>query len=641
MCGIAGYFTTGSLPECMQGRLSYALQALKHRGPDDEGKFCSSGNSAAPKVIMGMRRLAIQDPVNGKQPVFSEDRSVVAVFNGEIYNYRELQSMLSQRGHNLASNSDSEVIVHLYEEYGIDFLKELNGMFAIALWDERKGIFILARDPMGIKPLFYSAERGDAETRIYFSSEVDSLQILEPSQRKIDIRSLKTYLTLGYTISPRTLLKGINSLRPGEALLVGREEFKQFFFHQPTDESESINSMKVAVDAVDGILKETLERQLRSDVPLGIFLSGGIDSGIIAAYANLVAPAPRPAFFLGFSEKSYDEEELARLTASRCGLEFIRVEMKVEEIDWNKILRMNDQPNMDFSIVNSYVLSCAARERVKTVIGGDGGDELFGGYQTYQANLWANDFDRILPNKFWKLGYKFSDFLPASYNKTSIDFFFRSFSRGMLCKEPLVRHLAWRRHFTNEEILEIMPFLQDIYSCEVLEDEIKDISLSKFQNQVHSFLSLDHKAFLEGETLTKTDRGTMAASLESRVPLLDLALLRISEKVNGNLILNRSKTKLLLREVAKIRLPKEIVSAPKSGFTAPIPVWLKENKIEPAQRLFKREPLQSIGMNPIPVLKLWNEHISGKANHGRRLWTILSLVDWATRHNYDLRNGIL
>jgi asparagine synthase (glutamine-hydrolysing) len=635
MCGIAGIFSRGGEIADAEERLGRALRAMTHRGPDGEGRFIEPKR----RVVMGMRRLAIQDPEGGKQPVFTEDGSIAAVFNGEIYNYVELREELRAHGHVMASGSDSEVIVHLYEEKGPDFLDDLNGMFSIALWDARAERFLLARDPMGIKPLFYAAAEDGKGSTVRFASELTALEELLPSRPAVDAVALKQLLTLGYPFCPRTIYQGVRAVQPGECVLVGGTSDgwidRKLFGQIPN--SECSESLDEAADRVDEAFRNAIRRQLRSDVPLGLFLSGGIDSGLVAAYAHAVDPAPRPAFFLGFAERSYDEEPLARATARRCGFEFIRAELKPEEVDWEKALRLYDQPNMDFSIINSFVISRVARERVKTVLGGDGGDEIFGGYQTYQANLWANALAKVLPIELWRALTTGLDGIGASFKRTSWDFFLRAFAQGMTVEDRTARHLAWRRLLRPDETHAILPGLKAVMAADPLEVAAPDYRdcLSR-PGAVHPFLAIDQRTYLEGDTLTKTDRGTMAASLEARVPLLDLELVRASRSVSDQHIVTRMKTKVILRRLAERMLPPEVASAPKGGFTAPVQVWMKEGRIGPANALFTPSTLDEVGLVSAPILKWWNDHRAGRANHGRRLWTILQLVDWARRRNLKL-----
>ncbi len=636
MCGIAGLFSASPLPSSAPASLARALAAMVHRGPDGEGVF----DEPADRLRMGMRRLSIQDPLNGWQPVYSEDRSIAAVFNGEIYNYVELRDELKALGHVMASSSDTEVLVHLYEEEGPAFLERLNGMFAIALWDARERRLLLARDPLGIKPLFVRVTGGGPSLALAFASEITALEELMDPRPRIDPEGVKQLLTLGYPWNPRTLYEGVRGLLPGERLVVGVDGGAEFTRFESRGLSvEPARTPEEAVERVDAAFRAAIRRQLRSDVPLGIFLSGGLDSGLVAAYSHAIDPSPRPAFFLGFAEKSYDEEPLAAATARRCGLELLKTELRAEEIDWEKALRLYDQPNMDFSIVNSWVLSRFARERVKTVLGGDGGDEIFGGYQTYQANLWAERLSPV-PRAFWRTVVAAMERSGASYRRMSWDFFLKSFCGGMLAPDRIARHLAWRRLFRHDEIHRMMPWLRGIAPEDPLDGAAKAYGRVMTPGRLHPFLALDQATYLEGDTLTKTDRGTMAASLEARVPLLDLELVAAARALPESLIATSFRTKVILRILADRMLPREVARAPKGGFTAPVQVWLKEGRIRRANELLTRLNLTAAGLNPDPVVSWWEDHRAGRANHGRRLWTVVQLVDWLLRRGYNLRDSI-
>jgi len=388
MCGICGIATTGGQPS--SDLIRKMCSTIVHRGPDGEGVFVGPG------VGLGMRRLAIIDLVSGDQPMANETGSVQVVFNGEIYNYKELRHDLQEAGHRFTTHSDTEVIPHLYEEHGLDFVEKLNGMFGIALWDAEIGRLVLARDRIGIKPLFYSVKDG----ALYFGSEIKCILAANGSRAGLDLHALDQLLTFEYTASPRSLLNDVKKLEPGRWLTWQNGETKtRAYWELPRDDSDIERSDDDWAERLKSVLNAAAKRQMISDVPLGSFLSGGIDSSILVSAMSQVSDEPPKTFSIGFTNQSYNELEYARVMAEHCGTEHHEAMLEPHYLSLvDKLIHHMDQPIGDFSVFPTYLVSKIAREHVTVVLSGDGGDEMFAGYDTYVADRMARMTTDLVPS---------------------------------------------------------------------------------------------------------------------------------------------------------------------------------------------------------------------------------------------------
>ncbi|MGB3562080.1 MAG: asparagine synthase (glutamine-hydrolyzing) [Thermoanaerobaculia bacterium] len=628
MCGIAGIvaFDGGERPTSRQ--LSEMCKTLTHRGPDDEGQFVDG------EVGLGMQRLAIIDLDSGQQPIFNEDRSVCTVFNGEIYNFLELRRELEASGHRFASHTDGEVIVHLWEEHGPDFVSRLNGMFAIAVWDQAERRLALIRDRVGIKPLFWI----HTGRHLVYASEIKALLASGLVPREVDLDSLGQFLSWEYVPAPRTLFKGVHKLEPGTMLLVdltdGSSRSISWWDVPPAavpDYGATATHTRSNADyeeAVDQTLRQCVQRQLVSDVPLGTFLSGGVDSSLVVS-----GMGEARAFSIGFEDRSYDESSWARRVARHLGISH-RVEILQPAVGdlFDKLMHFMDDPIGDFSIFPTYLVSRLAREEVTVALTGDGGDELFGGYETYVAQEAARWWSRALTPlgqrllEPWIRGWRPRTAKKGWINKA------RRFVEG-LEHDPRLGHARWRL-FAGEGMR------QRLFTPEAREQMVTPVGAHILQLQeaardrhpIDRGLYVDLKSYLADNCLVKVDRMSMACSLEARVPLLDHELVELAFALPPRLKVQGRQTKPLLKKVAARHVPRECVYRPKEGFSIPIKEWLRRELRPLMEELLDPGQLQREGVFAVETIAtLKREHEEGIANHSHILWSLMVFEDWRRR----------
>ncbi|MEO0280588.1 MAG: asparagine synthase (glutamine-hydrolyzing) [candidate division WOR-3 bacterium] len=613
MCGICGILNK------KEEKINFEIlkkmnETLKTRGPDDEGFYIEDN------IGLAMRRLSIIDLEGGKQPIFNEDKSICVIFNGEIYNFVELREELIKKGHFFKTKSDTEVLVHLYEEKGENFPEYLNGMFAVALWDKRKKKLILTRDIAGEKPLYY----GDFNDFFIFASELKAILANPLIKREIDLKVLNLYFTLEYVPSPYSIIKNIKKLKPGHTLIYENERIKiKPYFKFEKKEIEKKNLL----DYLDEIISDSVKIRLRSDVPLGIFLSGGIDSSTVTYYAKRHSDLIK-TFNISFKEPSFDESRFAKKVAF-C----LKTEHFEEVFDENKMLEILpevfdflDEPFADASILPTYLLSKYTRNFVKVALGGDGGDELFGGYPTYFSHK-IMEIYKFLPF-YLKIFFSFiGKNLPVSYSNFSFDFVVKKFLEGEgfnIWK----RHLVWMGAFSEEEKRKL--FKDFLYPDSVFNlEEFVENTVSFYPKNLNDLLRFDFKTYLSEDVLFKVDRASMAASLEVRAPFLDRRIIEFAFSIDSNKKLKYFKTKVILKKLMKDKLPPEIIKRGKKGFGIPVAKWIKgplkgefENIIEEEDEI----------LNKKFVKKLFDEHIKGKKDNRKKLWTIYVFLKW--KKNY-------
>ncbi len=625
MCGIAGILSLDSTRSVPPERLEPMLASIFHRGPDEAGRLIDR------ELAMGMRRLSIIDLADGQQPIFDESGRYGVVFNGEIYNYRELRNDLIARGHQLKTHSDTEVIVHLYEECGEACLDQLRGMFGFAIWDNVRRELFIARDRMGIKPLYYAEGNGD----FVFGSEIKS--ILEHSAIKpsMDMEALSLYLSLKYVPAPSTLFAGIQSLPPGHFMRVckGRIEIKRYWdisFAKP----ECTLSEQDYADQLLELLRESIRLHLRSDVPFGAFLSGGVDSSTIVALMSEELRTPVKTFSVGFGgEGIQDELPYAQQVADKFGCEHHTLKITsddflsyAEDVLWHL-----DQPIADQATVATHMVAKLARQHVKMVLTGEGGDELFAGYARYSGERYSKWFSR-LPTGAAKWLRAASSTLPG-------------LRRGKIAIGALsIRDEATR--FANW-----FPMFGDDAKRQLLDGQVESIragAASAFSNHLancdaHSpldrMLYADSKLWLPDYLLLRGDKLTMANSLEARVPLLDHKLVEFAARLPDSMKLRGSQRKYLLKQVARRLLPAEIIDRKKQGFPIPIERWLRKEARPMMQDLLSTETLERRGLfNVSFVEQLIREHVSGYSDNSTKLWGLMSVEMW-TRKFIDQGGG--
>jgi asparagine synthase (glutamine-hydrolysing) len=591
--------------------------SLVHRGPDSDGLMIDGPTG------LGVRRLSIIDLAGGDQPISNEDGSIHVVQNGEIYNYRELRERLRRAGHRFATESDTEVLVHLYEERGAEFVEELRGMFAIALWDTRAKRLLLARDRFGIKPLFYSAANG----RLTFASELKGLLRDPHFDREIDPEALHSYLALNSIPAPLTIFRAARKLPAGGLLTCadGRIDIGIYARPRPApaDELRRESDHELAHELLQR-LRDSVRAHLVADVPVGVLLSGGIDSAALTALAAEQGDSRVSTFSIGFEEASFNELEHARMVARRYGTDHHELIVRPDAaLLLPKIVEAFDEPFADSSALPTYLVAQLASGTVKVALSGEGGDELFGGYYTYVADLLA---PRLAP--LGPVLRPLAEALPSSDRKASFDYRAKRFVRAMHLP-PLERHHGWKEIFSPEMRTEILRLRGSTDPVDLLRRRYAETEGSE---ELARLQDVDLGIYLVDDLLVKTDRASMAHSLEARVPFLDpvvadLALaLPARAKVRG-----LAKKRLLRRAVAPL-LPREIVHARKQGFSAPVAAWLR-GELEPfAREVLAPAEIESQGvLDPDAVSRVLDTHLSRREDLSRQLWGLLCLTLWYDR----------
>jgi asparagine synthase (glutamine-hydrolysing) len=586
---------------------------LAHRGPDSEGTFLDGG------VGIAARRLSIIDLDTGDQPLANEDGSVRVAQNGEIYNYRELRDELATKGHRFASHGDTEVIAHLYEEYGLDFATRLRGMFAVAIWDARKQQLVLARDRFGIKPLYYREE--DSELR--FASELRALP-----RGEVDPEALEAYLAFNFVPAPYSIFQGTFKLPPGHLLVwkEGKATLDRFARPQPADADDLRKEpAETLAEELRARMRDSVRAHLVSDVPVGVFLSGGVDSSLLAALAAEESTKPLRTFTIGFEERSFDETAGARKVAERYGTNHRELVLRPEpELLLRALAEVFDEPFADSSALPTYLVSQLAAEDVKVCLSGEGGDELFGGYYTYSADLLAARFGPIA-----RLARPFAELLPSSNARISFDYKAKRFTRAAHLP-PLERHHGWKEIFTPELRTELRSRHSDFDPVELLRERYAETEQAE---PLARLQDVDLGIPLVDDLLVKTDRSSMAHSLEARVPFLDSAVTGLALALPRRLKVSGLKKKILLRRAAEPLLPREVVHGKKRGFSIPAAAWLR-GELEPfAHEVLAPEVLRRQGFfAPEVVAGLFERHVARKEDLSRQLWGLLAFTLWYEGH---------
>ena len=623
MCGIAGVASVGGRSAIDYSRLGAMTDSLFHRGPDEPGSEICDG------VALGMRRLSIIDLEGGSQPLYNEDRTIRVVFNGEIYNYRELRRSLEARGHRLLSQTDGEVIPHLWEELGPRFPSVLNGMFAIAVHDLRARRVTLVRDHFGIKPLYYSLVDG----RLVFGSEVKALLASGMVPRELDIDALGEFMSWEYVPAPRTLLRGVRKLLPGGMLeldLASGTVQESAWWEPPAPNGRAglPASEREWEEAVDAKISEAVQRQLISDVPLGAFLSGGVDSSLVVA-----AMGGAQTYSIGFEDPTYDETGCSRQVAAHLGvnhtIEVIRPDAMAL---FSNLMRYMDDPIADFSIFPTYLVSQVARREVKVALSGDGGDEVFGGYETYAAQSAARLWNRV-PSLMRDPAARLitARVRPTASKKGLVNTALR-FLEGA-GHDPRLGHARWRL-FVGERLR------QELFTPEALAampttvgDHVLRLADEAGQRgEVDRALYVDLRSYLADNCLVKVDRMAMACSLEVRVPLLDPELVALAFQMPERYKVAGQRTKVLLKRVAARHVPRECVYRRKQGFSVPMKQWLNREFRPLIDALLAPDQLRREGIFRVDTVeRLKAEHGRGEQNHSHVLWALVVFQDWRVR----------
>ncbi|MBX3422179.1 MAG: asparagine synthase (glutamine-hydrolyzing) [Pirellulaceae bacterium] len=627
MCGIAGIFEQDRLDAQSLATLDRMLDSIYHRGPDDDGRLVDG------PLAMGMRRLSIIDLPEGKQPIYDESGRFGVVFNGEIYNYPELRAKLIARGHRFKTHSDTETIVHLYEDYGAGCLEHLRGMFGLAVWDSHQQELFIARDRLGIKPLYYT----QVDERFIFASEIKSILRHSCVRREVDLLALSQYLSLKYVPAPRTLFQGIQSLEPGHWLRIraGQIVDKRQYWDLDFSDDQQLQDSPVGSDRRDqecaerllALLQESVSIHCRSDVEFGAFLSGGLDSSTIVALMAQQLSSPVKTFSVGFDgEGLQDELPYAQQVANAFGCQHHT--LKINSRDFldlaDKVLWHLDQPIADQATIATYMVAKLARQHVKMVLTGEGGDELFAGYARYAGEQYSR-YTTAMPRSIGRAVRYLSERLPGLRRaKIAI---------GALSMPDEARRLAnWFPMFKDDAKQQLfVERLSDLgHGVQRLFSE--HLARCNATHPVNRMLYVDSKLWLADYLLLRGDKLTMANSLEARVPLLDHKLVEFAAKQPVHMKLRGSTRKFLLKKVAAQLLPTEIIHRKKQGFPIPIERWLRSDAKEFMLDLLNEDTIRHRGyFDPRYVSKLTGQHVSGYADHSTELWGLMSFEMWLRR----------
>ena len=610
MCGIAGFIGIQRSRDNSEELIDSMCKVIRHRGPDDQGVWVGDG------AALGMRRLSIIDLAGGHQPIFNEDQSILIVFNGEIYNYRELGKELQERGHRFTTNSDTEVIVHAYEEYGDDCVKHLRGMFTFAIWDRKRQRLLAARDRFGKKPLNYYWDG----QRLIFGSEIKS--ILEAGiPREINSIALDEYLVYGYVPTPNTLFKGVLKLPAAHILIYedGHISTKRYWDlpFTPTCQDDEAT----AIERTRALLKDAVQVRLMSEVPLGAFLSGGVDSSVVVGLMSQMMSQPVKTFSIGFEEDDFSELPYARKVAKHFGTDhhefFVRPELVsvLPQLVW-----AFDEPFADASMLPTYYVSKLAREHVTVVLTGDGGDEIFGGYKHYQRELSINRIPALIRSLLKYGSMLMPDGMRGRNRLRNMGSdlatrFAQSYTRYPVGSRPSLYDSEYFAHVRDHN-----PY----------EQHIREFRTAQQLDIMAQMQYVDARIYLPDDILVKVDKASMFNSIETRTPMLDQQLVEYVSSLPSTIRTRNGVLKDLLKKVAADMLPAEILTRPKQGFGPPIEQWFRSDLINYAHELLDSPRARQRGIfNPEFIRNLLIDHASTKGvNHSSAIWTMLCLELW-------------
>ena len=623
MCGITGFVLERKASYDTGEVLDKMMDALRHRGPDSHGRHVEG------PVHLGHRRLEIIDLVSGRQPMSNADGNVTVVFNGEIYNFKELRADLEEKGHEFATQSDTEVLLHLWEEVGVELPNHLNGMFAFAIWDAARSELFLARDRMGQKPLYWTA----TPEAFVFASELKSLMVHPASPRSLRRSSVGKYLLFDTVPAPATILENVYKLEPGTWLSYqnGNTRTGRYWDISFPARDAPRPRFAAAQEELHGLLEKSVDRRLISDVPLGVFLSGGIDSSAMTALMCRVAgPVNVKSFSIGFEDHSFDESHYADQVARHCGTNHFsqRLEPRAMLDLLPGIISRLDEPLADNSLIPTYFLSKFARERVTVALGGDGGDELCLGYPTFQAHKIARWYE-YLPRFLRAAVGAVVKALPVSTANISLDYQAKQFVRGMEY-DRFARHFVWIGSIPpGEQGALLGPDYALSDSGEVLEDVARHAANCQPRDDFDLLTYLYAKLYMCDDILTKVDRASMMNSLEVRAPFLDVNVVDYLTSLPTRYKLRRFRMKHVLKSAMAPDLPASILERKKKGFGIPVADWLKGELRPWVEDLLSPSSLGNHGVfDPGRVGVLWREHLAGIRDNRKPLWSLVVMMLW-------------
>lgn len=623
MCGINGFinFTNNYIGNESFKIISKMNDLIIHRGPDDDGLFVQDN------VALGMRRLSIIDLETGKQPIFNECRSMVIVFNGEIYNYRTLRDDLLTKGHIFCTASDTEVVLHCFEEYGTEAFNKLKGMFSLAIYDLNQRKLTLARDRAGEKPLYYYNNNGI----LLFASELKSIISSGLIKKEIDMKALNQYLQLTYIPAPLTILKNVYKLLPGYYMEVdfNKEVSRQYWdvIYQDNDLIQDYDKCKKRLRST---LFNAVEECMVADVSLGTFLSGGIDSTIITGIASKIANKPLDTFTIGYKDKQYDESDRAKLSSELHSTNHHTFYLNYEDAlpELNRIINNIDEPFADSSYIPIYMVSKYASKLVKTILTGDAGDELFGGYSKYLIGYYSvlyNKNPKLIRDIIKKFVYSLPDNtsltrkLRKVIDNSGYDVFTQRKNLMCLSFKNDEMLLLLNENYAEENVLDI---IEEYYNAQALT-----------RDELSQALYTDFKIVLEGDMLPKVDRASMLNSLETRVPMLHKDVIELAAQIPSQFKIDSRNTKIILKDTFSDLIPKELLVASKRGFSVPVGNWFRKELKNDLVKELEKERIQEQGIfNYVYIEKIIDEHFTMKRNRSSELWTLYIFQKWYKKY---------
>jgi asparagine synthase (glutamine-hydrolysing) len=628
LCGITGFTNRKWNPP--QDRIDAAVQTLIHRGPDQCGVFRSNGCS------LGATRLKILDLEAGNQPIVSDDGDTAIVFNGEIYNHREIRAELEARGHRFHSETDTETLLHAFREWDTECLRRLRGMFAVAWWTESKKRLVLARDRVGIKPLYFYRRGED----LFFGSELKAILVHPEVERVLSLDGLDCYLSLNYVPCPWTLVEGILKLRPGSWLEWRDGELTcDSYWRLPVGSSPAV-SLAAAKEEMDSLLAQSTREHLLSDVPLGLWLSGGIDSSTILHYASQASSARLKTFSISFHGRTFDETPYIRQVVSQYGTDHQEFDLNPDAHDLQSTIEefayYNDEPDADAGALPLWYLSKLTKRSVTVALSGDGADELFGGYVTYRADHLAHSVRR-LPAGARRLALSTLRHWPVSDDKISLEYKAKRFLEGSLLTSSRA-HVYWNGTFTKEQKRELAGLALPDALDKIL-DELRIRTINS--NELSAYLWFDQKYYLPDDILMKVDRMSMAHAVEVRPPFLDHRIVEFAAALPPELKINGSRQKFLLRELMSDKLPGAVLRRSKNGLDVPMHDWLR-GPLRPLllEVLASGAAEHASVLNADVIESHLRDHLGRRANLGYHLWGLMILFLWMRKWRIRTAPGV-
>lgn len=621
MCGIFGYANFNRQARINREILVKMSQTIRHRGPDDQGFYIEDN------MGFGNNRLAIIDLISGRQPIANEDETIWVTFNGEIYNYQEISKILIKNGHLLKTHTDSEILVHLYEDMGIGLLDAIEGMFSFALWDKRNRKLFLARDRLGIKPLYYFLDNN----KIIFASELRAILAHPDMLKELDVDSLKYYFIYGYMPDPISIFKNVKKIPPAGYLYLCEGKVNLETYWQPFAECSRVNE-HVAAEKLLFLLRDSVRKHLACDVPLGIFLSGGIDSSIITYLAATQSKDKIKAFNISFDDAEYDESQYAKTAISNLRVEYYNKKISSKEIisSSRAMLSKLDEPLADSSFIPTYLLSSFAKKYVKVCLSGDGADEIFAGYPSYMAHSFAEAYKKIPPCIRKNIIEYLVDKIPIKNSNNKIDFLLRIFIAGANYA-GVERSIVWFGPLAPNQIDNLFTReLTELQSKESIFAAVREYAEKRFSEEsLEKYLFTDRRFYLPGNILTKVDRASMANSLEVRVPYLDHRIVELVNSMPAILKLNRLKSKYILKRAFQNKLPRSLLKRKKQGFNIAVGKLLKNGLLDAFSDLLNKKFIMHQGIFEYSFIqKLISEHISSQRDNRRPIWALIVFQVW-------------